>query len=110
MKFGGTSVANLNRIKNLYKLIKKKIKNQEKKLLWLCLHSGVTNNLIKEFKKVDLEISNPEYDVILSTGEQFAAYISAFLNKNGIKSRSIFWVGKFLFRLITNTVKLELNT
>ncbi len=91
MKFGGTSVANLNRIKNLYKLIKKKIKNQEKKIVVVVsAMSGVTNNLIKEFKKVDLEISNPEYDVILSTGEQFsAAYISAFLNKNGIKSRSI---------------------
>ena len=40
--------------------------------------------------KIDSDINKPEYDVILSTGEQYSsALISAFLNKNGVKSRSI---------------------
>ena len=48
--------------------------------------SGVTSKLVSEFK-VDGNVHNPEYDVILSTGEQHSsALISSMLNKNGIKS------------------------
>ncbi len=91
MKFGGTSVANLSRIKNLQQLVKKKISNGHKKILVVVsAMSGVTNNLVQQYKKIDFNINNPEYDVILSTGEQYSsALISTFLNKNGIKSRSI---------------------
>ena len=91
MKFGGTSVANLNRIKNLYKLVKQKIDSGQKKLvIVVSAMSGVTNSLVKEFKKIDDEINNPEYDVVLSTGEQYSsAIISAYLNKKGIRSRSL---------------------
>ena len=91
MKFGGTSVANLNRIKNLQQLVKKKILNGHKKIVVVVsAMSGVTNNLVKQYRKIDYDISKPEYDVILSTGEQYSsALISTFLNKNGLKSRSI---------------------
>ena len=91
MKFGGTSVANLSRIKNLQQLVKKKISNGHKQILVVVsAMSGVTNNLVQQYKKIDFNINNPEYDVILSTGEQYSsALISTFLNKNGIKSRSI---------------------
>ena len=91
MKFGGTSVANLNRIKNLYKLVKQKIDSGQKKLvIVVSAMSGVTNRLVKEFKKIDDEINNPEYDVVVSTGEQYSsAIISAYLNKKGIRSRSL---------------------
>ena len=91
MKFGGTSVANLNRIKNLYKLVKQKIDGGQKKLvIVVSAMSGVTNSLVKEFKKIDDEINNPEYDVVVSTGEQYSsAIISAYLNKKGIRSRSL---------------------
>ena len=68
MKFGGTSVANLNSIKNLYKLVKQKIDSGQKKLvIVVSAMSGVTNSLVKEFKKIDDEINNPEYDVVVST-------------------------------------------
>ena len=91
MKFGGTSVANLSRIKNLQQLVKNKISNGHKKILVVVsAMSGVTNNLVKQYKKIDSNINKPEYDVILSTGEQYSsAIISTFLNKNGLKSRSI---------------------
>ena len=35
MKFGGTSVANLSRIKNIIKIIEERIKSKKIKLLWL---------------------------------------------------------------------------
>jgi len=91
MKFGGTSVANLNRIKNLQQLVKNKVLSGHKKIIVVVsAMSGVTNALVKQYKKIDSDINKPEYDVILSTGEQYSsALISTFLNKNGVKSRSI---------------------
>jgi aspartate kinase len=91
MKFGGTSVANLSRIKNLQQLVKNKILSGHKKIIVVVsAMSGVTNSLVKQYRKIDLNINNPEYDVILSTGEQYSsALISTVLNKNGVNSRSI---------------------
>ena len=91
LKFGGTSVANLKRIKNVVKIVEKRIKdNSSKIILVVSAMSGVTNELIKEFKKIKNEISDPEYDVIVSTGEQSSsALISSLLNKKKIESRSL---------------------
>ena len=91
LKFGGTSVANLKRIENVVKIVEKRIKdNSSKIILVVSAMSGVTNELIKEFKKIKNEISDPEYDVIVSTGEQFSsAIISSLLNKKKIESRSL---------------------
>ena len=91
LKFGGTSVANLKRIKNVVKIVEKTIKdNSSKIILVVSAMSGVTNELIKEFKKIKNDISDPEYDVIVSTGEQSSsALISSLLNKKKIESRSL---------------------
>ena len=91
MKFGGTSVANLNRIKKVAQIIRKKLKKKNQKaLVVLSAMSGVTNNLVKEFSKLKIDINNPEYDSILSTGEQYSSSLmSLVLNKSGLKSRSL---------------------
>ena len=91
LKFGGTSVANLKRIENVVKIVEKRIKdNSAKIILVVSAMSGVTNKLIKEFKKIRNEISDPEYDVIVSTGEQSSSsLISSLLNKKKIESRSL---------------------
>ena len=91
LKFGGTSVANLKRIENVVKIVEKRIKdNSPKIILVVSAMGGVTNELIKEFKKIRNEISDPEYDVIVSTGEQSSsALISSLLNKKKIESRSL---------------------
>ena len=52
MKFGGTSVANLSRIKNLQQLVSNKISNGYKRIiLVVSAMSGVTNNLEKQYRK-----------------------------------------------------------
>ena len=91
LKFGGTSVANLKRIENVVKIVEKSIKNNSSKIiLVVSAMSGATNELIKEFKKIKNDISDPEYDVIVSTGEQISsALISSLLNKKKILSRSL---------------------
>ena len=91
MKFGGTSVANIVRIKNIVNLINKKIQNSSNKVVVVVsAMSGVTNNLVKQYKSIKKEIDNPEYDVILSTGEQHSsALISSMLNEKNNISRSM---------------------
>ena len=91
MKFGGTSVANLIRIKNIAKIIESEVKiNKNKLVVVVSAMSGVTNRLIEDYKKVRQKITDPEYDVILSTGEQHsAAIVSTLLNERKIESRSI---------------------
>ena len=91
MKFGGTSVGNIDRIMNVIKLIRNRISNGDNKILVVVsAMSGVTNKLVKDFKKIQKDVNNPEYDNIVSTGEQFSsALISTILNKNKIWSRSL---------------------
>ena len=91
MKFGGTSVAHLDRIKKAATKVKSKIlKDKKKVIVVVSAMSGVTNNLVKNFNKISNDINNPEYDIILSTGEQYSSGVmSVVLNKLGIKSRSL---------------------
>ncbi len=91
LKFGGTSLANLKRIKNVVKIVEKSIeKNSSKIIVVVSAMSGVTNELITDFKNIKNDITDPEYDVIVSTGEQSSsALISSLLNKKKIKSRSL---------------------
>ncbi len=91
MKFGGTSVANLDRIRKAAQIVKSKIiKEKQKVIVVVSAMSGVTNNLVKNFHNISMDSNNPEYDVIVSTGEQYSSGImSAILNEYGIKSRSL---------------------
>ena len=91
MKFGGTSVANLDRIRKAAQIVKSKIiKEKQKVIVVVSAMSGVTNNLVKNFNNISMDSNNPEYDVIVSTGEQYSSGImSAVLNEYGIKSRSL---------------------
>ena len=91
IKFGGTSVANMSRIKNVVSIVEKKIKlTNDKIVVVVSAMSGVTNQLVKSYKKINSNIADPEYDVILSTGEQYSsALISTMLGKRKINSRSV---------------------
>ena len=91
MKFGGTSIGNIKRMKHVTELISKRIKAGNKKILMVVsAMSGVTNKLVKEYMDIENNIHNPEYDSIISTGEQYSsALISTILNKNKIPSRSL---------------------
>ena len=91
MKFGGTSVGNLDRINKAAKIVKSKIlKEKQKIVVVVSAMSGVTNNLVKNFNKISHNINNSEYDVILSTGEQYSSGVmSTVLNSIGIRSCSL---------------------
>ena len=90
MKFGGTSVANIDRIKNVADIIKSKKKNSIKIVVVVSAMAGVTNDLCEKSKAISKNFSNEEYDVLLSSGEQVtSALLSGCLIDKGVKARSM---------------------
>ncbi len=89
IKFGGTSVGSLDRIKKVTKIIISYVKRKYRVIVITSAMSGVTNELLSKTRKIAKEFSNSEKDVILSTGEQIAcALIAGKLNDLGYVSRS----------------------
>ena len=90
MKFGGTSVANIDRIKNVADIIVNKKKEGFKIAVIVSAMAGVTNDLVEKSKAISSNFSNEEYDVLLSSGEQVtSALLSACLIEKGIRARSM---------------------
>jgi len=90
MKFGGTSIANIDRIKNVADIIVNKKKEGFKIAVIVSAMAGVTNDLVEKSKAISSNFSNEEYDVLLSSGEQVtSALLSACLIEKGIKARSM---------------------
>ena len=89
LKFGGTSVGSIDRIKNVAKIIHSYYKKRYKIIVVSSAMSGLTNELIRKSKEISSNFSPQEYDVLLSSGEQVScSLIAARLNHIGLKSRS----------------------
>ena len=92
LKFGGTSVGSIERIKKVSTIIVKYLKKKYKVIVVSSAMSGVTNDLISKSNKISKNFIPSEYDVLVSSGEQIScALISGRLNHLGFKSRS--WLG-----------------
>tara|TARA_Y100000992_G_scaffold302262_1_gene275718 strand:+ start:1311 stop:2528 length:1218 start_codon:yes stop_codon:yes gene_type:complete len=89
LKFGGTSVGSIDRIKKIAKIILGYKKRRNKVIVISSAMSGTTNDLIKKSKLISNDFDKAEYDALVSTGEQVAcALIAGRLNHLGFKSRS----------------------
>jgi aspartate kinase len=89
LKFGGTSVGSIDRIKNVSNIISSYKKNKIGIIVVTSAMSGVTNDLIKRTKELSDNFDSAEYDVLLSSGEQVAcALIAGRLKHLGYKARS----------------------
>ena len=89
LKFGGTSVGTIERIKKVSHIIIGYIKKRYKVIVVSSAMSGVTNDLINKSKKISKNFISAEYDALVSSGEQMAcALIAGRLNHMGYKSRS----------------------
>ena len=92
LKFGGTSVGTIERIKKVADIISNFRKKNYKVIVVSSAMSGVTNDLIKKSRQISNNFSDFEYDVLVSSGEQAAcSLIAGRLNHKGFKSRS--WLG-----------------
>jgi len=88
-KFGGTSVANAERIEAVADIVLKTVNEGNKVAVVLSAMGKSTDDLIKLAKEINPEPNPREYDALLSTGEQVSvALLAMALLKRGIEGRS----------------------
>ena len=89
LKFGGTSVGTIKKIKKVAEIIADYKRKNYKVVVVSSAMSGVTNELIKKSHEMSNNFSISEHDVLVSTGEQVAcSLIAGRLIHKGYKSRS----------------------
>ena len=89
LKFGGTSVSSIKKIKKVAEIIAEFKKKKYKVIVISSAMSGVTNELIKKSKDICENFPEKEYDVLVSSGEQVAcSLIAGRLTHKGLSSRS----------------------
>jgi len=88
-KFGGTSVATVERIESVADKISGFHKRGDNIVVVVSAMSGETNRLIKLANRIDEAASSREMDALLSTGEQVTvALLCIALHKRGCKAKS----------------------
>ena len=89
-KYGGTSVGNPERIKNVARRVLETQKAGNKVVTVVSAMSGVTDSLIKLAREVSARPSEREMDVLLATGEQTTiALLAMALQEMGTKAVSL---------------------
>ena len=89
LKFGGTSVGTIKKIKKVAEIISDYKKKNYKVIVVSSAMSGVTNELIKKSFEISGSFCASEHDVLVSSGEQVAcSLIAGRLIHKGYKSRS----------------------
>jgi aspartate kinase len=92
MKFGGTSVADLDRIRNVAHRVKREVEAGHEVAVVVSAMSGVTNQLVKWCTDLSPLHDAREYDTVVATGEQVTTGLLAIaLQTIGVDARS--WQG-----------------
>ena len=101
-KFGGTSVADLDRIRAVAQRVKAEVDAGNEVAVVVSAMSGTTNQLVEWSREIGPVHDAREYDVVVSTGEQVTVGLLAIALQNiGIDARS--WLG-WQIALHTNDV------
>jgi aspartate kinase len=92
MKFGGTSVANIDRIKNVARHVQREVAAGHHVAVVVSAMSGKTNELVGWCKEGAALYDASEYDAVVASGEQVTSGLLAIVLKDmGIPARS--WQG-----------------
>ncbi|WP_336055487.1 aspartate kinase [Nitratireductor sp. CH_MIT9313-5] len=92
MKFGGTSVADIDRIRNVARHVKREVDAGHEVAVVVSAMAGKTNELVGWAREVAPLHDAREYDAIVASGEQVSAGLLALaLQSIGINARS--WQG-----------------
>ncbi|HZQ12942.1 MAG TPA: aspartate kinase [Pseudolabrys sp.] len=92
MKFGGTSVADLDRIRNVARHVKREWDAGYDVAVVVSAMAGTTNQLVEWCRQAAILHDTREYDVVVATGEQVTAGLLAIvLEGMGVEARS--WQG-----------------
>ncbi len=91
-KYGGTSVADVERIKAVAGRVRREIEAGNEVAVVVSAMAGATNRLVEWTRATSAREDASEYDVVVSSGEQVTAGLLALALKDlGIKARS--WLG-----------------
>ncbi|MGH6968150.1 MAG: aspartate kinase, partial [Stellaceae bacterium] len=91
-KFGGTSVAGIERIKNVARRIKREVDAGNQVAVVVSAMAGATNQLVDWTNQIARLHDAREYDVVVASGEQVTAGLLALaLQDIGVDARS--WLG-----------------
>ena len=100
LKFGGTSVGSIEKIKNVANIIKEEFSKGREIIVIVSAMSGVTNDLKKKSNLISENFDDKELDVLLSSGEQVScSLLAGALIDLGLKARS--WLG-WQIPIVTN--------
>ena len=100
LKFGGTSVGTIEKIKKVANIIKKRFSKGNEVIVVVSAMSGVTDELKAKSDSISKNFDNKELDVLLSSGEQVScSLLSGALIDLGVKARS--WLG-WQIPIVTN--------
>ncbi|HLG87724.1 MAG TPA: aspartate kinase [Alphaproteobacteria bacterium] len=92
LKFGGTSVADIDRIINVSNKIKAEVDRKHQVAVVVSAMAGATNRLVEQCSAISPLFDAREYDTVVASGEQVTAGLTALaLQKHGIQARS--WLG-----------------
>jgi aspartate kinase len=92
MKFGGTSVADLDRIRSVAARVKREVDAGHEVAVVVSAMAGVTNQLVAWCQALSPLHDAREYDAVVATGEQVTAGLTAIaLQAIGVDARS--WQG-----------------
>lgn len=91
-KYGGTSVADIDRIKAVAQRVKRAVDAGDEVAVVVSAMSGTTNQLVEWTRAVSPMHDAREYDVVVSAGEQITVGLMAMaLQEIGVDARS--WLG-----------------
>jgi aspartate kinase len=92
MKFGGTSVADLDRIRTVAGRVKREVEAGHEVAVVVSAMAGVTNGLVRWCQELSPLHDAREYDTVVATGEQVTSGLLAIaLQASGVEARS--WQG-----------------
>src|ERR1700688_2614654 len=92
MKFGGTSVADIDRIRNVARHVKREVDAGHEVAVVVSAMAGTTNKLIEWCREASALHDTREYDAVVASGEQVTAGLLAIVLEGiGVNARS--WQG-----------------
>jgi aspartate kinase len=92
LKFGGTSVADIGRMRHVTSIVAREVQAGHQVAIVVSAMAGTTNQLVRWVEEASPMHDPREYDTVVSTGEQVTAGLMALLlQDHGLTARS--WLG-----------------
>src|SRR5215213_8933372 len=89
MKFGGTSMAGIERIRHVAERVRREAEDGDEVLVVVSAMAGETDRLVQLCREASALHDPTEYDVVVASGEQVTAGLLAMtLQATGVKARS----------------------